>query len=85
MTKLYIKNMVCNRCVMAVKQVADKLDLNVLSVTMGELELGTTLNPEQDIQLRSDLKAIGFEVLDSQKQKTIEKIKNIIIKEMRFR
>lgn len=76
--------MVCNRCVMAVKQVADKMDLNVLSVTMGEMELGTALNSEQDIQLRTELKAIGFEVLDSQKQKTIEKIKNIIIDQVHY-
>lgn len=84
MIKLYIKNMVCNRCVMAVKQVADNLKLNVISVNMGELELGSELSPLQEIQIRSELKALGFEVLDSQKQKTIEKIKNIIIEHVHY-
>lgn len=79
MTTLYIKNMVCNRCVMAVKQVAEKLRLNMVSVSMGKLELNQALIAEQEEQLRKELTDLGFEVLDDQKKKTIEKIKATII------
>ncbi len=82
MITLYIKNMVCNRCILAVKQVAEKLRLNLASVSMGAMELNQPANAEQEIQLRKELANLGFEVLDDQKKKTIEKIKVIIIEQI---
>jgi copper chaperone CopZ len=37
--KLYIKNMVCSRCIMVVQQELDKLGLKTNSVTLGEAVL----------------------------------------------
>ena len=74
--KLYIKNMVCNRCVIVVKQELEKLKLLPALVSMGEVEL---IKPATDKQLQSlneRLKELGFELLDNQKQKQIEKIRN---------
>ncbi|HNP25081.1 MAG TPA: AraC family transcriptional regulator [Panacibacter sp.] len=82
MEKLYIKNMVCNRCVLVVKQELDKLNLRPLSVTMGEVELNEHLTAEQLKQLAERMNDLGFELLDDKKQKQIEKIKNLLTKKV---
>src|SRR6187431_2033687 len=79
---LFIKNMVCNRCILVVKQQLDEINLPYKNVQMGELELFEPPTPEQVQQLNSRLKELGFELLDDQKQKQIEKIKNLLIKKV---
>lgn len=82
MEKLYIKNMVCNRCIMVVKQELDKLNLKHVLVTMGEVDLDKPVSPKQLIQLNERLKELGFEILDDQKHKQIDKIRNLLIKKV---
>lgn len=77
--KIYIKNMVCNRCKMVVKTILEKLGLHPVQVELGEVTL-----QENDIsvikeQLKQELQSFGFDLLDNKKTKTIEKIKNRII------
>jgi len=47
MTTLFIKNMVCNRCIMVVQNELDKLGLNVKSIKLGEVTLDKELTPEE--------------------------------------
>lgn len=77
---LYIKNMVCNRCVMVVKQELENLNLKPLHVSMGEAKLSKQPSQKQFEQLNNRLQELGFELLDDQKQKQIEKIKSLLIK-----
>ncbi len=49
---------------------------------MGEVEFERTLSKAQLDQLDVRLKKLGFEILDDQKQKQIEKIKNLLIKKV---
>lgn len=79
---LYIKNMVCNRCIAAVKQELQRLNLTAASVTLGEVVLQTEPDQEQLNQLKEGLAVLGFELLDNEKKKLIEKIKNIIIEQV---
>ncbi len=37
--KIFIRNMVCNRCIMAVKQEFEKAGVKPVEVTMDEVEL----------------------------------------------
>lgn len=78
--KLYIKNMVCNRCVMVVKQELEKMKLKIVNVSMGEVELVKPTSAKQLSDISVRLQELGFELLDDQKQKQIEKIKNLLIK-----
>lgn len=79
MTTLFIKNMVCNRCIMAVQNELDKLGLVVQKIKLGEVTLGEEL-PKQDKEyLDKSLTALGFELIDDRKSQTIEKIKTVII------
>ncbi|AXY72656.1 AraC family transcriptional regulator [Paraflavitalea soli] len=76
---LYIKNMVCDRCVLVVQQQLDKLGLTYNNIQRGEVELTHTPTTLQLQTLRTDLHALGFELLDNKKSTTVEKIKNTII------
>jgi AraC-like DNA-binding protein len=77
--KLYIKNMVCNRCVIVVKQELEKMKLRAANVSMGEVELAKPASAKQLSDFSVRLQELGFELLDDQKQKQIEKIKNLLI------
>ncbi len=79
---LYVKNMVCNRCILVVKQELEKLNIESRSITLGEVETKAGLSTEKMQQLGNNLAALGFELLDNSRQQLIEKIKNIIIQEV---
>lgn len=84
MTNVYIKNMVCNRCILVVKQELDKLNLVANSIVLGELQLKEAPSAKQFNQLKQNLIALGFEVLDDSKKQLIEKIKNIIVEQIHY-
>lgn len=79
MGSLFIKHMVCNRCIMVVRQELEKLGLDVKSVTLGEVTLGKEPTAEARRQIESVLIPLGFKVIDDKKSRIIEKIKTIII------
>lgn len=77
--KLYIKNMVCGRCEMAVQSELEKMQIPILSIQLGEVELAGNLEENKKQTLAKNLNALGFELLDDKISKTIERIKNRII------
>lgn len=77
--KLYIKNMVCNRCVMVVRNEMEKLGFVVKDVVLGEVSLEEELSDEQKEKVREAIEPLGFELIDDRKSRIIEKIKNVII------
>ncbi len=77
--KVYIKNMVCIRCKMVVKDELTKLGLKYSSVDLGEAELLESITPVQVDQLRIALLRSGLELMDDKKSVLIQKIKTIII------
>lgn len=79
MTKLHIKNMVCNRCILVVKSELEKLGLNYLSVDLGEITFQNSISQEDKIEIAKQLEILGFEILDDANSKTIEKTKSILI------
>ncbi|MCD1116737.1 helix-turn-helix domain-containing protein [Chryseobacterium turcicum] len=79
MTTLFIKNMVCNRCIMVVQNELDKLGLPAVSVSLGEIVFEKEPSLEEKNNLAEALSALGFEMIDDKKSRIIEKIKNTII------
>lgn len=77
---LYIKNMVCDRCILAVRQQLDKLDLPYSHIQLGEVELSGSPSVAKIQALKEPLHALGFELLDDKKSTVVEKIKNTIIR-----
>ena len=78
--KLYIKNMVCSRCKMVVKDALMKFGLHPTSVELGEVEVTEELNKEQKQKLNQTFLSFGFELIDDKRSRLIEKIKNTIVK-----
>lgn len=77
--KLYVKNMVCNRCKMVVKSELEKFGLHLIAVELGEVEIKGDLSDEKKVQLGQRLEALGFELIDNKKSRIIERVKNAII------
>ncbi|WP_162053161.1 AraC family transcriptional regulator [Pontibacter pamirensis] len=77
--KLYIKNMVCDRCNRVVAEELNNLGYTVLQVRLGEAEIATT-GKEADLEeIRTVMRENGFELLDDRKTKLIEQVKLVII------
>lgn len=81
MTTFYIKNMVCNRCIMVVRQQLEGLGLHPEKVVLGEVGLREDdVSPEQWRAVDKALVTAGFERIDDRKSRLIESIKNEVIK-----
>ena len=76
---LHIKNMVCDRCQMIVRQQLEDLGFTVIQIALGHAEI--TPDPDEDqLQLiAAALKVPGFELINKETDKTVEAIKNIVI------
>jgi AraC-like DNA-binding protein len=78
--KLLIKNMVCDRCKMAIEDVLAELELVPDSVQLGEVDLGETiLEGTRFEQFREKIEALGFELINDRKTRLIENIKKAVI------
>ena len=64
---------------MVVKSEFEKLGLHTISVELGEVELQEAITENQKEILLQNLQALGFDLIDDKKSKTIEKIKNLIV------
>lgn len=77
--RLFIKNMVCPRCVLTVEGILNKLEIPFYSVILGEVVLKTTLPAGQLALLDNELKQVGFELIDNRLSVLIENIKKAVI------
>lgn len=80
--KILIKNMVCNRCILVVRQEFEKEGIKPLEVNMGEVVLQEQSSTAKMEALSTALNELGFEILDDKKQRQIEKIKSLLIKQV---
>lgn len=64
---------------MVVKAELEKLGLTPVSIQLGEVEIMGVLEPEKKKELNSNLRELGFAIIDDKKSRLIEKIKNLII------
>lgn len=82
--KLFVKNMVCNRCIMAVESELRKLNLKPVSVILGEV----VIESEPDVvtleKLNQNLQSIGFELIDDRKSQLVEQMKTEIIRYIHY-
>ncbi len=76
--KLYIKNMVCERCKTIVKRELDNVGVKYNSVQYGEVDTTEDLTISQRTKLHDALQKSGFELIDSHKHALIEDLKSAI-------
>jgi AraC-like DNA-binding protein len=82
-TILHVKNMVCNRCIKVVREELEKLDHHVLSIELGEVRIAG--EPEKGAIgiIRTMLMENGFELIEDQRIRTIERIKQVVLELVR--
>ncbi|MBS7565291.1 helix-turn-helix transcriptional regulator [Mucilaginibacter sp. Bleaf8] len=78
--KIHIKNMVCHRCKLAVEAELKSSGYHPTHVELGEVTVSEELSHQQLAELNTKLKHLGFELIDDRKSRTVEKIKNLVIK-----
>ena len=77
MVTLYIKNMVCSRCVRVVREELSALGIEAINIKLGEVLLRKL--PENMNEVIETLARSGFELLESKSAQTVEAIKAEII------
>ena len=80
---LYIKNMVCDRCIRVVRDELTKMKLDVRSVLLGEVVVTGAAAELPMEAIKSVLDENGFELIEDRKAKTIEQMKLAIIRFIR--
>jgi AraC-like DNA-binding protein len=83
-TTLHIKNMVCPRCVVSVKEVFDAANLSIQSIALGEIVLNGEFNAKQKKMVSEMLEERGFELLEDNQSKLISKIKTLLIHSIQY-
>lgn len=76
---LYIKNMVCNRCIMVVEEQLKALGLSPLLVELGVVTLPGPLEDSMLVPVKNALEAMGFELIDDRRTRLVEQLKTAII------
>lgn len=85
MSLIYIKNMVCQRCIMVVNSELDKAGFSVKRVSLGEVELNDPIDDVKKKRIEKLLVPLGFELIDDRKSRIIEQIKTTIIDQVYHR
>ena len=76
---LHVKNMVCDRCVMIVRQQLQAQGFEVTTISLGQVEVAPDPNPEQLQQISASFQVLGFELIDREKDQLIERVKTEVI------
>ena len=82
--KLLIKNMVCPRCISAVKDILVSEGIMVKSIMLGDAEIEGELTDEQRLSLVRKLHDIGFELLDDPRSLLVEQIRIAVLQWVRM-
>lgn len=77
--KLFIKNMVCERCIMTVKDILNNQKMPYINVALGEVELSGKPTPEQLKDLDTALHKVGFSLIETRVNKIVEDIKQAVM------
>lgn len=79
-TKIYIKNMVCDRCIRVVKEELSSAGFTVGRIDLGEAEILSSLEKNNLEEIKNILSKNGFALIENSYAKTIEAIKRSVIK-----
>ncbi|NOZ35478.1 MAG: helix-turn-helix domain-containing protein [Chlorobi bacterium] len=82
--KIHIKNMVCPRCVSAVKRTLTEMQIPFTEVKLGEVVLAVDKKEIDKELFDKKLHKIGFELIDDEKSHIVSQIKTEIIKYIHY-
>ena len=79
MNTIYIKHMVCERCIFVVKQELSKLGFAPVAVSLGKATFDRDLSNEEILSIKANLGNFGFELINDKKVRFTEQVKHAII------
>lgn len=71
--------MVCPRCILSVENIFNNLEIPIQKIELGEAHLSEELQPEKRNLLETELKKVGFELIETRINKIVEDIKKRIL------
>lgn len=74
--------MVCDRCISAVRSELNSIGLEIEHIQLGEVDVISEANLDFKL-VQKKLRAQGFELIDDQKSQLINRLKSLIIEEIR--
>ncbi|WP_346985444.1 AraC family transcriptional regulator [Chryseobacterium sp. POE27] len=80
--RIFIKNMVCGRCIAAVSNIFNEINVEVKNISLGEIETESDISEEKLEILEDLLEKTGFERIKDSAHQLIEKMKNLIIQKI---
>ena len=82
--RLYIKNMVCDRCIKVVREELNKIDIRLKHIELGEVDTESELDEAKISEVKHILETNGFELLDDKRATLVENIRTLIIEEVQY-
>lgn len=82
MTTIHIKNMVCPRCIMAVRDLLTEMGLTPLSVELGVAKVEEELSENTISELTEKLESVGFERIEDRNKQMVDKVKTMVIEKI---
>lgn len=79
---LYIKNMVCPRCITSVKEVFESEGIVTSAIRLGEVDVEGSIDDKSKHSIQDKLEVLGFELLEDANSTLIAQIKAIIVDEI---
>ena len=76
--------MVCDRCIMVVKQQLENSGFRVSAIALGSAEISPEPEIVQLSAINSCLKLFGFELIDNEKDRIADQLKNLIIEKVHY-
>ena len=78
--RIYIKNMVCDRCKYVINNILLEMGIQPVSIMLGEVEFGDQdLDDHQLKAFCEKIEPLGFELISNKKSRLIENIKKHVI------
>lgn len=81
--EIYIKNMVCRRCIIIVSNLFEENGITPLNVDLGIVTLDGPLPEDKFRSIRQKLEEYGFEVIDDKRMRLMEQIRVGVIEYIR--
>lgn len=79
----HIKNMVCSHCAEVLREKLEEAGFAISRIELGELELRQPVDEEGYGRLISVVRSNGFDVINDESSRTVERIKHLIIRQVR--
>jgi AraC-like DNA-binding protein len=76
-SKFFIKGMVCNRCIMVVKDALTEMGQPPVHVGLGEITISSSIDLDKS-QLQERLSIYGFSLLEDRRVKIVNELKDLV-------